>query len=103
MGTSQAYSVEAMVDGWIDEKRFYRPGRFPEVTTTQSWEDVGHYTQLIWENTTRVGCALSNTGEDDVLVCRYAPAGNWDGESPTGARNHELRVAATSFANASAR
>ena len=85
MGTARAYSFEDMVDGWIDEKQYYRPGLFPNVTTTRDWTDVGHYTQLIWYNTTHVGCALATGRGNDVLVCRYSPAGNWDGENPTGA------------------
>ena len=84
MGTGRAYSFEDMVDGWIDEKQFYSPGLFPQVTMTRDWADVGHYTQLIWYNTTHVGCALATGRGNDVLVCRYSPAGNWDGESPTG-------------------
>jgi Cysteine-rich secretory protein family len=86
MGTARAYSFEDMVDGWIDEKRFYRPGLFPRVSTTPNWADVGHYTQLIWHNTTHVGCALATGQGNDVLVCRYSPPGNWDGESPTDGR-----------------
>jgi Cysteine-rich secretory protein family len=84
MGTSRAYSYEDMVDGWIEEKRYYRPGLFPKVTTTRDWSDVGHYTQLIWHSTTHVGCAVSSGGGNDFLVCRYSPPGNWDGERPTG-------------------
>jgi Cysteine-rich secretory protein family len=84
MGTARAYSLEDMVDGWIEERQYYRAGLFPNVTTTRNWTDVGHYTQLIWHNTTHVGCALATGGGNDVLVCRYSPPGNWDGESPTG-------------------
>ena len=84
MGTSRAYSYEGMVDGWIEEKRYFRAGLFPNVTKTPDWSDVGHYTQLIWYSTTHVGCAVSSGGGNDVLVCRYSPPGNWDGENPTG-------------------
>ncbi len=84
MGTAGAYSFDDMVDGWIEERRYYRRGLFPKVTTTRNWADVGHYTQLIWHTTTRVGCALATGGGNDVLVCRYSPAGNWDGENPVG-------------------
>ena len=93
MGTARAFSPEDMVDGWIEEKRYYRPGLFPRVTTTADWSDVGHYTQLIWRNTTSVGCALATGGGNDVLVCRYSPAGNWDGESPTGFKPASQRPA----------
>src|SRR5260221_9047957 len=79
MGTHGAFSVEAMVGGWASEKRFFLPGTFPNNSSTGSWEDVGHYTQMIWPTTQRIGCALASTGRVDYLVCRYAGAGNIDG------------------------
>jgi hypothetical protein len=82
-GTHGAYSLEAMVGGWISEKRHFLPGVFPAVSNTGNWSDVGHYTQLIWPTTQRVGCALASTGRADYLVCRYAQAGNMDGR-PVG-------------------
>lgn len=81
-GTRAHYSAEAMVDGWVREKRYYRPGTFPNNSTTGRVEDIGHYTQLMWRNTRRVGCALATGVEEDVLVCRYAQAGNYIGERP---------------------
>ena len=53
MGTHGAFSVEAMVGGWSSEKRFFAPGIFPNVSRTGDWEDVGHYTQMIWPQTTQ--------------------------------------------------
>ena len=80
MGTRGAYSVEQMVGNWIEEKRLFRPGIFPDVSTSGHWSDVGHYTQIIWPGSTRVGCALNRAARSDVLVCRYAPAGNVRGQ-----------------------
>lgn len=80
MGTHGAYSIEAMVGSWISEKRAFVPGIFPNNSRTGNWIDVGHYTQMIWPATQRVGCALAATGRTDYLVCRYAPAGNIDGK-----------------------
>jgi hypothetical protein len=78
-----------MVDGWIEERKDYVPGRFPDVSRTGQWGDVGHYTQLIWSKTTSVGCAIATGADDDVLVCRYSPPGNFVGEFvvPTPIRN----------------
>ena len=83
MGTHGAFSVEAMVGGWASEKRFFAPGVFPNVSRSGDWEDVGHYTQMIWPTTTRVGCAVASTARIDYLVCRYSGAGNIDG-GPVG-------------------
>lgn len=78
MGTRGAYSPEAMVGLWIEEKRAYRPGPFP----TSDPAAVGHYTQLMWRATREVGCAVVAGGDDDVLVCRYSQPGNVLGERP---------------------
>ena len=83
MGTHGAFGIEAMVGGWSSEKQWFVPGTFPNVSRTGNWEDVGHYTQMIWPTTTRVGCALASTPRIDYLVCRYAYKGNVDG-SPVG-------------------
>ena len=37
---------------------------------------VGHYTQIVWPTSRRVGCATASNRSKDVLVCRYLPAGN---------------------------
>ena len=79
MGTRGAYSVETMVGAWISERRFFVPGVFPNNSTTGNWSDVGHYTQMIWPTTQRVGCAIATNARTDYLVCRYAGKGNIDG------------------------
>ncbi|HEX6374977.1 MAG TPA: CAP domain-containing protein [Allosphingosinicella sp.] len=81
-GTRGAYAPEEMVEGWIEEKKYFRPGRFPDNSITGDYEDVGHYTQLMWRETDRVGCALAAGREEEVLVCRYRTAGNVVGEVP---------------------
>ena len=81
MGSHGAFSPESMVGGWAAEKRWFVPGTFPNNSRTGSWEDVGHYTQMIWPSTQRVGCAIASSGRIDYLVCRYAAAGNMDGRT----------------------
>jgi hypothetical protein len=76
MGTRTAYSYAEMIGQLVGERRFYRPGRFPEVSTTGDWSMVGHYTQIIWPTSTRVGCGTASNRTRDYLVCRYSPAGN---------------------------
>ena len=79
MGTRGYYSYEAMVGGWVSERRDFMPGVFPLVSRSGNWQNVGHYTQMVWPTTTRVGCALASNATTDYLVCRYSPAGNIDG------------------------
>ena len=81
-GTPSAFTFEQMSGAWIDEKRFYQHARFPFVSTTGNWQDVGHYTQIIWRDTTRLGCGLATGSGRDYLVCRYAPPGNVSGQFP---------------------
>jgi Cysteine-rich secretory protein family len=76
MGTRGAFSYAAMAASWIDERKDFRPGRFPDVSRTGNWSVVGHYTQIVWPGTTSVGCGVASNSTDDYLVCRYAPAGN---------------------------
>lgn len=81
-GTAGRFTPEAMIDAWVREKRFFRPGRFPGNSTTGRVGDVGHYTQIMWRATHSVGCALARGAREDVLVCRYSEAGNYEGEVP---------------------
>jgi hypothetical protein len=68
-----------MVGNWASERRYFVPGTFPNNSRSGNWEDIGHYTQMIWPTTTHVGCALASNATTDYLVCRYSPAGNVDG------------------------
>ena len=80
MGTRGAFTPEQMVSTWTSEKRYFRPGIFPAVSSTGNWLDVSHYTTLVWRTTTRVGCAIYRSRTWDFLICRYSPPGNIDGK-----------------------
>ena len=82
LGTRDHFAPEQMVGMWIEEKKHFKPGIFPANSRTGNLEDVGHYTQLMWRETGRVGCAVTANQEDEVLVCRYSQAGNVMGEKP---------------------
>jgi hypothetical protein len=81
-GTSGAYTPEAMVGDWAEEKAHFRRAPFPQVSRTGQWKDVGHYTQMVWRDTDRVGCAVAQGADFDYLVCRYRTAGNVMGQAP---------------------
>lgn len=79
-GTRGAYRYDEMVQHWLDEQRNFVNGPIPNVSRTGRFGDVGHYSQIIWSRTTRVGCAMASNRRDEYLVCRYLPAGNIYGE-----------------------
>ncbi len=76
MGTRGAFSYADMAGYWVGERRRLAAPRRGAV----GWHDVGHYTQIVWRDTRRLGCAVASNARDDVLVCRYWPAGNVEGE-----------------------
>ena len=76
MGTAGHWSIDEMVGGFLAEKDNYQNRRFPNVSRTGNWTDVGHYSQIVWRDTREVGCAVAKGLKSDVLVCRYFPAGN---------------------------
>ena len=56
---------------------------YPGVDLTQFNENVGHYTQLVWKNTTNVGCGMVSCNNNDgtstrTVVCNFSPPGNID-------------------------
>ena len=81
MGSRGAFSLEHMIANWASEKRMFRAGVFPDVSTTGKWQDVGHYSQIIWPGTQRVGCGLRSSARTDYLVCRYSGPGNVMGQA----------------------
>lgn len=78
-GPKGVFSYDVMIGTMVDEERVFRPGTFPDVSTTGEWHDVAHYTQIVWPATTHVGCAVASSATTDYFVCRYSPTGNKDG------------------------
>lgn len=76
----QKVTPKQVVDSWGNEKADYdyarnrcRPGKM-----------CGHYTQVVWKDTRKVGCAVAvcEDTRQQVWVCQYQPAGNWVGKKP---------------------
>jgi hypothetical protein len=78
--TAGHMTLTQLIDIWGGEKRLFKPGTFPDISTNGNWRDVGHYTQIVWRDTREVGCAVAIGGGNEYLVCQYGPQGNIMGE-----------------------
>lgn len=66
---------------WYEEIELYTYS--PILSGENDFYEIGHYTQIVWANTTEVGMAMavSKSGKTYV-VARYSPGGNYVGEYP---------------------
>ncbi|MCP9223557.1 CAP family protein [Erythrobacter sp. LQ02-29] len=81
-GTVGAYAPESMVGLWIAEKQAFVKGVFPANSRTGRVQDVSHYTQLVWQQTRKVGCGMARGEREEIMVCRYSSPGNVLGRRP---------------------
>lgn len=73
-GTDGAFSTREVVAAWYAEAAKYdfrRPG-FSMST--------GHFTQLVWVATRRIGCGTATCKGNRIWVCNYDPPGNVEGQ-----------------------
>jgi len=78
MGTTGFFSLVDLAQLWADEKSSWTYGAI----TGSNVAGVGHYTQMIWAGTLAVGCGAAACTGDTLLVCDYAPGGNYIGQAP---------------------
>jgi len=77
MGTTGLYGAKDVVDAWGNEVKDYNY----EKNTCSGV--CGHYTQVVWKTTERVGCAkVVDCKGNDIWICNYDPPGNWRGQKP---------------------
>lgn len=84
------FNPKDAVDNWGAEKKYYDKN-----TGTCQGGVCGHYTQMIWANSTNVGCAVQNCpkinyppgssggiDQGTMVICQYSPPGNYIDEMP---------------------
>ena len=78
IGTAGHYRAVHAAKAWEEEKPLYKGGAL----TKSNWKPAGHYTQMIWRNTERVGCGEAQCKGMLMVVCNYDPPGNYIGQKP---------------------
>lgn len=74
----QEVTPAKIVKQWTDEVEYYDP-------TSGKCEGgvCGHFTQAMWGTSQYLGCAIVPCeNKEQLAVCKYFPAGNWEGEKP---------------------
>ncbi len=73
-------NADKPVNDWASEKAYYDYAN----NSCESGKACGHYTQVVWNTSTKVGCAyaICEDSHDQVWVCQYQPAGNVVGRKP---------------------
>lgn len=76
-GTSnynKQYTLAEAAQAWGSEKSLMHGNVFDPNS------GAGHYTQMIWSSTYKVGAAVVRRNNDFYIVAHYYPAGNWIGQ-----------------------
>jgi pathogenesis-related protein 1 len=76
LATGLGSTPSLVVTEWVSESQGYT------YRTNTCNGDCGHYTQLVWRRTKKVGCAMAHNGQREIWVCSYDPPGNFKGEWP---------------------
>ncbi|KAG9444308.1 hypothetical protein H6P81_015648 [Aristolochia fimbriata] len=78
-GSGHDWKPTDAVAAWANEYSFYNSSN----NSCKLGNDCGHYTQIIWRTSQRMGCEQVNCPSGDTYItCNYDPPGNYVGETP---------------------
>jgi len=76
-------NLKSIIQKWYNEQQYYNYSN----NKCKSGEMCGHYTQIIWKTSQKIGCASAQYQKGRfkggyVTVCKYYPYGNIVGKRP---------------------
>ncbi len=78
--SSAPAAIPDAVSSWYLEKKKFNPRT---KKCYNGWYECGHYSQIIWRNSARLGCGRSSSRTwKTIVVCQYDPPGNYQGQVP---------------------
>jgi pathogenesis-related protein 1 len=78
-GNGRYFNATDATNSWYSERKDFRYGP----VTESNYARIGHYTQLVWGNTTQVGMGAAHCRNGAwIIVANYSPRGNWVGVKP---------------------
>ncbi|KAG8367694.1 hypothetical protein BUALT_Bualt16G0099700 [Buddleja alternifolia] len=79
-GSGDGWTPAQAAAAWVAERRVYNYWS----NSCVYGQACGHYTQIVWKETRRIGCARVVCDYDGgvFMTCNYDPPGNYYGEKP---------------------
>ncbi|KAL6578015.1 Cuticle-degrading protease [Orobanche minor] len=79
-GSGYDWTPDQAAADWVAERKWYDYAS----NSCGGGEQCGHYTQIVWRDTERIGCAevVCDGGKGIFMTCNYDPPGNYIGERP---------------------
>uniref|UniRef100_A0A8C8ZB61 GLIPR1 like 1 n=1 Tax=Prolemur simus TaxID=1328070 RepID=A0A8C8ZB61_PROSS len=78
LGGINGFTSRVAITSWYNEVEYYN---FDNISCSKV---CGHYTQVVWANSYKVGCAVADCPKlgAALFVCNYGPAGNYVNTRP---------------------
>ncbi|GMH16636.1 hypothetical protein Nepgr_018477 [Nepenthes gracilis] len=78
-GSGSEWTPRQAVESWVAEGKSY-----DYYSNSCRSQDCGHYTQIVWRSSKRLGCArvVCYGGAGVFITCNYDPPGNYVGQRP---------------------